>query len=99
LPATLPPGATSKQSSDVKGCLAQAGLMHPRLTHGQDWTGQAPKTHDSVFVDGPYKSAAAAEASAKSLQAIEYATQGGLFVASEPLRSRLDEQVKTVAAC
>jgi hypothetical protein len=52
-----------------------------------------------VFVDGPYRTRAAADESVSSLTGVELAARGGRYVVSASLVSQFGAIVKTVAAC
>jgi hypothetical protein len=52
-----------------------------------------------VFVDGPYKNAAQATASAKSLAGVEIAAAAGLYEVTANLSSHLGFKVTAVAQC
>jgi hypothetical protein len=52
-----------------------------------------------VFVDGPYKSKHAADASAATLNGVEIAMRGGLYDVTASLPSHLTSQVRAVADC
>ena len=86
-------------------CLTAAGLKHPRrgvengVWMGTDGNASLTDTNAQVVVSGPYKSAQAAAALAKSLRAIEFTAAGGVFMASTPKTSHLDAKVTKVAAC
>lgn len=52
-----------------------------------------------ILVDGPYKSVAAAAASANSLQGVEFAASGGVWEVTASLRGRRGYIVTEVATC
>jgi hypothetical protein len=82
------------------GCLTSQGLVHVGAGFRPGvWLGNDPVTRKSVFVDGPYKNRAAADRSAKSLNVVESAERGGLFVVSATLTSHLADAVRAVAKC
>jgi hypothetical protein len=52
-----------------------------------------------ILVDGPYRSAAAAKASAASLAGVEFAASGGVWEVTAALRGRRGYLVTEVANC
>ena len=99
--ATSPAQAPAAQASGSgpMACLARAGLQDPRRQRPGVWQAVNGAGGASVFVDGPYKSASAASASAQSLAGVETAEGAGRYVVSATLRSHLAAQVHKVATC
>ena len=99
------PAAHHKRPAPPIRCLKSAGLVHARPGSEQGtWEANAPGSqlddHNStVLVDGPYGGNAAAQQSAQSLQGVEYAVAGGVWVAQTTVRSQLDATVNKVARC
>jgi hypothetical protein len=99
---TLPPGYTGP--SPIK-CLQAAGLNQARVgVEPQVWEanfGSSAETDSNaiVFLSGPYQNSTVATDYAQSLQSVELASSGGLWVASASVRSQLKSQVDNVAAC
>lgn len=80
-------------------CLKQAGLVHVTARGSGLWAGRTRRSGREVTVDGPYKTAKAARASAVSLAPVSEAKSGGVYVASAALRSHLRRTVGRVASC
>jgi hypothetical protein len=86
-------------------CLSIDGLDRARV--GKEpgvWMANYGTTSEQnlnavVFVDGPFKSKQAADASVASLSGVEIAMRGGLYEVSASLPSRLTSQVRAVANC
>ncbi len=79
-------------------CLHRDGLAHVSAqTALGEWRGQRGPWQ--VIIDGPYKSAAAAQSSVAGLQGIEIAAAGGIYEVTAALRSNLTRDVTRVAAC
>jgi hypothetical protein len=56
-------------------------------------------TNVKIFVEGPYGSDSAAAQAANSLQGVETATAGGLYMVSAPLAANVQALVQVVADC
>jgi len=99
-PAATPPRAPpSRDTSAIVACLTHAGLVRAGLRNAGLWGGTDPTTGEPLLVDGPYKTRAAADASARSLNGVELAERGGAYVASATLKSHLGAAVHQVATC
>ena len=96
---TAPRAPASKDTPAIVACLTHAGLVRAGLRNAGLWGGTDPTTGEQVLVDGPYKTRAAADASARSLNGVESAERGGAYVASATLKSHLGTAVHQVAAC
>jgi hypothetical protein len=91
--------AKPKQKSPVP-CLVRAGLLHAgRAAQFGTWQGTDPVSHKPIYVDGPYKSVAAAKASASTLTGVEQVQRADLWVVSASLRGGTGPAVKRVATC
>jgi hypothetical protein len=80
-------------------CLSQAGLLDAHATQVETWQAVDATNKAPVYVDGPYTNSDQAKASAQSLQGVEMAVDGGLYVVTATLHSNLDFQVNAVAQC
>ena len=85
-------------------CLTRGGLNRIHITEGGFWEGieginPSGDPNAMVFVDGPYKNKADADASVASLVGTELAARGGRYVVSASLVSQFGSIVKAVAAC
>lgn len=85
-------------------CLSRGGLNRIHITQGGFWEGieginPSGDPNAMVFVDGPYRTRAAADESVSSLTGVELAARGGRYVVSASLVSQFGAIVKTVAAC
>jgi len=99
-PSTSTPRApASKDTPVIDTCLSHAGLVRPGPRNAGLWGATDPTTGEPVLVDGPYKTRAAADASARSLNGVEVAERGGAYVASATLKSHLGAAVHQVATC
>jgi len=83
----------------IVACLTHAGLARAGPHNAGLWGGVDPTTGEPVLVDGPYKTRAAADTSARSLNGVEFAERGGAYVASATLKSHLGAVVHQVATC
>lgn len=96
--------ARASQRHTPAACLKFAGLGHIRSAGHDRWQGTTGEnsTNDlngSVFVQGGYRSAKAAEVAATSLRHREIAFPGGRFVVTATTRSYLSATVSLAAAC
>jgi hypothetical protein len=102
-PSTTAPATTRtsppKPQSPV-ACMVRAGLKHvgPAVQTGT-WQGTDPASHHPIYVDGPYKSAAAARASVSTLLGINQAAAGGVWEVAADLRAPTGPAVHRIAAC
>jgi hypothetical protein len=80
-------------------CMQSAGLIGISSPSVGEWKGMTALNGPEVFVDGPYTSTRAAQASADSLQGVEDSARGGLYVVTALLVSRLTARVDEVARC
>jgi hypothetical protein len=94
------PGPPRSVSIVAIRCLEAQGLVHVGQGYRPGvWIGNDPGNGKSVFVDGPYKTLAAADRSARTLIGVESAERGGRFVVSAVLTSHLSAPVHSVAKC
>lgn len=98
-PAATTRTATAKPQSPV-ACMVRAGLQHvgPAAQTGT-WQGTDPASHRPIYVDGPYKSAAAARESVSTLVGVNQAAAGGVWEVAAALRAPTGPAVHRVAAC
>jgi hypothetical protein len=91
--------AAAKPKSPV-ACMVRVGLQHvgPAFQAGT-WQGTDDVSHRPIFVDGPYKSAAAAKQSVDTLLSVNQAAAGGVWEVSASLRGGTGPAVRRVAAC
>jgi hypothetical protein len=99
IPTPLPPGITPKKSDQILACLHGTGLVQGKLDRSGVWSAMDPTTRKSVFVDGPYQTTAAADASVKTLKGLDSAARGGLFVVSAAIATHLGDAVTATASC
>jgi hypothetical protein len=97
----IPAPAQSADNPPV-ACLQSAGFDRYVVgpVHGI-WRGSIDPTYpelQTLYIDGPYASKAAADESAATLKPIDKAERGGLYVVSALLRST-GTNVHLVAAC
>ena len=98
-PAATTPVATPKPKSPV-ACMVRAGLKHVgRALQVGTWQGADPTSHRQIYVDGPYKSAAAVRQAVGTLAGVNHAAAGGLWEVSASLRGGTGPAVRRVAAC
>ena len=97
--ATAPKATATPRPSAPMLCLTAARLADARQRSESLWSAEAPIGGQRVTVDGPYKSAKAAQQSAASLIAISVARVGGRYVVSAPLRAQAEPAVRKVARC
>lgn len=104
-PAATAPKATPKPAAPKASkpapltCLKAAGLEEPAKRGAGLWGGAEPTTGADVLVDGPYDTAAEAKASVASLDGVQEAMKGGLYVVSATLTSKVEAAVREVAEC
>jgi len=80
-------------------CLNASGLLNPHAIATGEWEALSPATQVPVFVQGPYLTAAEAQAYAQTYTGINLVAPGGLYVASADLTSHLQFWVNAVAKC
>jgi hypothetical protein len=80
-------------------CLRRAGLARIGVVRANEWAGTDRLRIKPVFVDGPYKSRKIAARAAASLEGVETAQSGGLYVVSALLTSDVQADVTLVASC
>jgi hypothetical protein len=80
-------------------CLRQRGLIRARTLGPDRWWATDFATLKPVYVDGPFKTVAQAKADVSSLQGVESAVRGGLYVVNAALSSHINNDVTLVAAC
>jgi hypothetical protein len=80
-------------------CLRQRGLVHAKALGPDRWWARDLATLKPVYVDGPFKTVAEAKADVASLQGVEYAERGGLYVVNAALDAHINNDVHFVAAC
>jgi hypothetical protein len=98
-PAATTRAATRKPQSPV-ACMVKVGLQHvgPAAQAGT-WQGTDPASRKPIYVDGPYKSAAAARQAVSTLAGVTQAAPGGVWEVSASLRGGTGPAVRRVAAC
>ncbi len=80
--------------------MVQAGLLHVgAATQVGTWQGTDPASNRPIYVDGPYKSAAAAGQSASTLVDVSQVAAGGVWEVSASLRGGTGPAVRRVAVC
>jgi hypothetical protein len=82
-----------------KHCLTSSGLVSFHFSKTGVWSADDRASGQTVFVDGPYKTAAAADKAVSTLVGIEIAQRGGLYEVTALLRSHLQAPVAKVAQC
>jgi hypothetical protein len=80
-------------------CLNQRGLVGAKTSGPARWTARDLGTLKPLYVDGPFKTVGQAKSDVASLQGIEYAKRGGLYVVNAALNYHLTNDVNIVAAC
>ena len=99
--ATREPAATPKpKPKSPTPCMVRAGLLHvgPAPQTGT-WQGTDPANHLPIYVDGPYKSTAAAKQAVSTLAGVNQAAPGGVGEVSAALRGGTGPAVRRVAGC
>lgn len=98
---TAAPAATAsaRSTSAPVTCLEKAGLQHVKKRRAGLWSGEQRRTGEPVLVDGPYKTASKARASAKTLVGVQAAKAGGRYVVTAALTGHVDSKVRSVAKC
>jgi hypothetical protein len=82
-----------------KRCLNSSGLVDFHFSKTGVWSANDRASGQTVFVDGPYKNAAAAAQAVSTLVGVEIAKRGGLYEVTATIRSHLEAPVAKVAQC
>jgi hypothetical protein len=81
-------------------CLKGAGLSDAHGFGANRWVASLDNPlPNQIFVDGPFTSVKAAKADAASLQGVNVAERGGVYVVSADLRANVNARVGLVADC
>lgn len=80
-------------------CLRRARLLAPGPRGPGVWVAFQPGAHNTVYVEGPFRSHRLARSLARSLAATKLAVAGGPYVVIAALGIHLDGRVASVARC
>jgi len=94
----IPPSAQVSGPTPIS-CLDVANLQNAHAMQVATWEAFDATNDMPVYVDGPYKDAGQATASAQALDGIEEEAAGGLYRVTASLHSNLSFQVNAVARC